>query len=72
MLIYKDDIELRHAFNSEPLITHKVFWCPFNPTAEEMAHYLLYNVAPQLSLDPIRISKVVVWETENCFAEAQA
>lgn len=42
-----------------------------NPTAENMALYILKYLCPILLKDlPISVSKVVVWETENCFAEA--
>lgn len=42
-----------------------------NPTAENMALYLLYDVCPDvLRGTGIEVDKVVLWETENCFAEA--
>ena len=52
---------------------HRVYELPYNPTAENMARYLLTEVGPQL-ISTIRgydlvLSKVVVWETENSFAE---
>lgn len=44
---------------------------PFNPTAEGMAEYLLNTVCPQVLADAdVEVFKVVLWETENCFAEA--
>ena len=51
--------------NKEPFI------CPFNPTAEEMAIYLLNEICPKLLAGTgVRITKVVVHETDNCYAEA--
>lgn len=48
-----------------------VFLMPTNPTAENMASYLLKEVCPKLLLGSgVTVTKVVVWETENCFAEA--
>jgi len=48
------------------------FECDFNPTAENMAQYLLDEVCPKLfnSYD-ININKLVLWETENCFVEVK-
>jgi 6-pyruvoyltetrahydropterin/6-carboxytetrahydropterin synthase len=44
---------------------------PFNPTAEQMACYLLQVVGPRvLSGTPVRVVKVVVQETRKCSAEA--
>jgi len=45
---------------------------PFNPTAENMAHYILNHVCPLLfhGMD-VGIIKVVLWETENCYATAE-
>lgn len=52
---------------------HKVYELPYNPTAENLARYLLTEIGPQL-ISTIRgydlvLSKVIVWETENAFAE---
>lgn len=50
---------------------HKHFKAPFNPTAEEMAKYLLYTVAPEVLKGTfVRLVHVEIWETENCKAEA--
>jgi 6-pyruvoyltetrahydropterin/6-carboxytetrahydropterin synthase len=49
---------------------HKRFALPDNPTAENLARYLLEVVGPgQLQGTGVRLVKVVLWETENCFAE---
>ncbi len=51
----------------------KLFLLGNNPTAENMALYLLTEVAPLLLVDSdVRVSKVVLWETENCFVEVVA
>jgi 6-pyruvoyltetrahydropterin/6-carboxytetrahydropterin synthase len=44
---------------------------PYNPTAENMARYLLDEVCPTLLHDAgVRVTKVVIWETEDSFAAA--
>jgi 6-pyruvoyltetrahydropterin/6-carboxytetrahydropterin synthase len=47
----------------------KYFTLPDNPTAENMALYLLEQVAPELLAGTgVTASKVVVWETDQAFA----
>lgn len=47
------------------------FIAPFNPTAENMAAYLLNVVCPKvLEETSVRVTKVIVYETDNCSAEA--
>jgi len=49
----------------------KLYELPYNPTAENLANYLLHKVGPaRLDGTGVTLSKVVVWETENCYAEA--
>ncbi|MBX9672136.1 MAG: 6-carboxytetrahydropterin synthase [Candidatus Obscuribacterales bacterium] len=48
----------------------KVFRLSTNPTAENMALFLLHELGPQLlSGTSVTLSKVVLWETENCYVE---
>ncbi len=49
----------------------KYYTLPYNPTAENMALYLLETVCPQL-LDGTNVhaTKVILWETDEAFAEA--
>jgi 6-pyruvoyltetrahydropterin/6-carboxytetrahydropterin synthase len=48
----------------------KVFICPFNPTAENMAEYILKVVGPEVLVGTgVRLTKVELWETENCKVE---
>jgi len=43
-----------------------------NPTAENMASFLLNNVCPsQLLGTGVIVTKIVLWETENCFASVE-
>lgn len=49
----------------------KMFLMPSNPTAENMAAYLVEQVCPELFRDAgIAIVSVRLWETENCYADA--
>jgi len=58
------------ALYAGPVAAHKHFVLPYNPTAENLARYLLEEVGPQqLKGTGVRLVKVVLWETENCFAE---
>ena len=57
----------------EQVRPNKIYRLPYNPTAENMARYLLDEVGPTLIETikgyDLRLTKVVVWETENAFAE---
>ena len=49
----------------------KLFVLPANPTAENMARYLVQVVGPaELEGTGVCLEKVVLWETENCYAES--
>jgi len=49
----------------------KTFVLPYNPTAENMARYLLEVVAPTVLGDlPIQVQRIVVWETDTSCATA--
>ena len=76
-IYYENDIELDRIFKvrdgelmSGDLSTHKSYKMPYNPTAENMAYYLLHKICPKEFKDTdVEIYKIVLWETENCFAE---
>lgn len=57
----------------EQVRPNKIYRLPYNPTAENMARYLLSEIGPTLISNikgyDLQLSKVVVWETENAFAE---
>ncbi|MFP6674903.1 MAG: 6-carboxytetrahydropterin synthase [Pirellulaceae bacterium] len=53
------------------VVPTKYYLLPYNPTAENMATYLLEQVCPILFDDMnIRATKVIVWETEEAYSEA--
>lgn len=69
-LVCDKDTETIQALRALPR-KKEPFVCPFNPTAEEMASYLLLEICPRLLKDSkIVITKVVVHETDNCYAES--
>jgi 6-pyruvoyltetrahydropterin/6-carboxytetrahydropterin synthase len=71
-LYYSLDVQVKSFFLSELGNQLKSFRCAFNPTAEEMAHYLLYTVGPsQLRDTDVVLFKVELWETENCYAAVE-
>lgn len=50
----------------------KYYELPYNPTAENMARYLLEVVCPGLLRNTnVQATRVVIWETEEAFAEAR-
>lgn len=68
-LAFEKDTELLAL---EPLIQKNKPWfiCPFNPTAENMAKYLLQEIIPALLADSgVLVTKLVLYETENCKVE---
>lgn len=51
----------------------KLFILPHNPTAENMAYYLLNFFGPRMMSDyGVQIVKIKLYETENCYAEVTA
>jgi 6-pyruvoyltetrahydropterin/6-carboxytetrahydropterin synthase len=68
LLSERDENGIRAIGMVEPT---KPYLLPYNPTAENMARYLLETVCPPL-LDGtgVRAVKVVIWETEDSCAEA--
>ena len=54
-----------------PLAGQKFYSFPENPTAEELARYLLVRVCPLTLGDTgVEVVAVRLWETENCYADA--
>ncbi len=71
-LLWDEDREAIDALRT--VSPNKLFLMPYNPTAENMARYLLSDVGPyllgQIVGYELRLARVVVWENENSFAEA--
>jgi 6-pyruvoyltetrahydropterin/6-carboxytetrahydropterin synthase len=50
-----------------------IYYLPVNPTAENMADYLLTHVCPELFAgQPLQCVRIVLHETPNCHVEAIA
>ena len=71
LLLWEQDKDAIKAIQS--LTENRLFIMPYNPTAENMAKYLLLEVAPalvkQIEGYDVTVTKVVIWETENSSAE---
>ena len=49
---------------------HRIYELPYNPTAENMARYLLEEVCPKILQGTGAVAfKIVLWESEESFAE---
>jgi 6-pyruvoyltetrahydropterin/6-carboxytetrahydropterin synthase len=71
-LVYEKDTDLWDLLNQAPGKNKPLFVCEFNPTAEEMARFLLEKICPDvLEGTGVKVTKVTLWETENCFAEVE-
>jgi 6-pyruvoyltetrahydropterin/6-carboxytetrahydropterin synthase len=70
-IICEDDVKTLQGLHGIP--AHKpVFVAPFNPTAENMANYLLRVICPILLRDTsVTVTSVTIWETPNCKATAK-
>lgn len=68
-LIHQDDDNARQALQLvEPC---RFFVMPYNPTAENMAKYLLEEMCPEvLEGTGAKACQVRIWETEESYAEA--
>ena len=62
-LLHKDDPLIKALKNQ------KLYIMPYNPTAENMARYLLKKSRQLFSKDAIVITKITLWETPNCYAQ---
>jgi len=65
-ILFKDDLELVNV--AHLMSKNKPVWtCSFNPTAENMAFYLLKTICPIVLKDSgVTVTKIELYETENC------
>lgn len=69
-ILYKEDAEGLAAMNQ--MSKQKLFVMDKNPTAENMALYILNELAPRLLAGSgVELTAVELWETENCFARVE-
>ena len=71
MVIWESDTDALEALRS--VSPNRIFELPWNPTAENMARYLVERVGPELlgtvSDYNLRLTRVALWETESSCAE---
>lgn len=69
MILFEDDVKTIELLDECPKFK-ETFVMPVNPTAENLAGFLLRKVCPEvLAGTGVVVHKVVFWETENCCAE---
>lgn len=69
-LVFEKDIQMIEALKMMPGVKEP-YICPFNPTAENIALYLLNEISPRLLQNKyVQVTKVKVYETDNCYATA--
>lgn len=70
-LVWEEDVITLEALKQMPRYKDP-FICQFNPTAENMADYLINDICPELFRGTgVRISKLRLWETPNCYVEVK-
>lgn len=68
MVLYAEDTEALEAIRD--LSSQRIYTLPHNPTAENMALYLLEEICPRLMRGTgVTIGRVTLQETPNCTAE---
>ena len=69
MLLWKDDYILDQLLPCSSIVFDSIVIVPFNPTAENMAKYLVEEVGPrQLEGTDVELIKVTIDETRKCSA----
>ena len=68
-ILSKDDKNLGDFIEKET--GQKVFYLPYNPTAENMALYLMNVVCAKIFDGATKCVKITIYETPNCFAEVE-
>lgn len=69
-LAWEYDGPVREALAADP--AWKVWWMPRPPTAENLAEHAADLMQLRLVDAGVRVVRVVVWETPNCFATWEA
>lgn len=74
MLVWEKDSTMRELSRSAEqtgttrILRASIVWVPFNPTAENMAQYLVEVVGPQVLPSDILLTSVRIEETRKCSA----
>lgn len=68
-ILFKDDIETIELLGKAPG-KKPLFIMETNPTAENMALFLIHKICPILFENTgVKVTRIVLYETENCFVE---
>lgn len=68
-ILHQNDLSLGEKIIS--ITGQKIFYLANNPTAENLADYLLKEICPMLfSEKSVKCTKIKLYETPNCYAEA--
>lgn len=67
-ILWDQDKELGNAIANQT--GQNIYYMPTNPTAENIAAYLLDTICPTLFDKPLQVTSIIVQETPNCKAEA--
>ncbi|RZI47474.1 6-carboxytetrahydropterin synthase [Rickettsiales endosymbiont of Peranema trichophorum] len=68
-ILHADDENLGRAIGQ--ITTQNVFFMNCNPTAENMANFVLHEICPSLFVDTnVQCIKIRLYETPSCYAEA--
>ncbi len=67
-ILWREDMELGEAIKN--ITGQKIYYLPYNPTAENMAKYLLEEICPNLFSEPLQVTSITIYETPNCQANA--
>ena len=67
-ILFNQDKQLGELIESQT--GQSVFYLPYNPTAENMAAYLFYEICPEIFKDEeVDCVHIKLYETPNCFVE---
>lgn len=67
VILFDQDKDLGEAISK--ITGQKIYYLPYNPTAENIAYYLLHEVCPKLFSLPVKCIKIKLFETPNCSSE---
>lgn len=72
-IYFADDVKIAQLYSDANFFQGlKSFELTSNPTAENLARYLLRIVCPgRLEGSGVVVTEVTIWETENCYATAK-
>ena len=69
-ILHEKDTSLGKAIAN--VTQQSIYYLPCNPTAENMADYLLKEICPKLFADKeVRCTRIRLHETPNCYADAE-